>query len=298
MALTLEGRALMAATTLISAPTAAPTSVWSTQETGDAFDFYGDGSDSPSAELAAATAAVAARITPLNSRGIPAPFGGRIGVVAIGQSTTEQWFSTFMSSARARRAALRPGVSFINGGQPGMVSDSWVSDRSAWATLSKRVGGGRLQVQVAFLDAALIFGWQHGGPAEEARVYSGQLQTIIARAKRTYPNLRLVYAFPFHWAGSSPSPKAITEPGGYDMQYGIRRTVLEQRLTEPVVVWGPDVWSQTRNAAFFTDGVHWSRAGRAAMTDLTWRFLADDPAAAQWLWRGNGVSNRPIAKRS
>lgn len=298
MGQTLEGRTLMTTTPVVA--TGAPALLAASWEGGatplGSFapgqtykgmigGFYADGSDESPPELTAAASQAASRIVPLNARGTPAA-SGRIGVVAIGQSTTEQWFSTFANSARARRGEIRPGVTFINGGQPGKVSVSWATEGDTWAELSKRVGRGRLQVQVAFLDMALIYGQKLGGPAEQARVYSGQLSAIIARAKRLYPNLRLVYAFPFHWAGSSAPQKAVTEPGGYEMQFGIRRVVLEQSLAEPVVVWGPDVWSQTKDPALYSDGVHWSSAGRAVMTDLTWRFLADDPEAARWLWRG------------
>ena len=114
---------------------------------------------------------------------------------------------------------------------------------------------------------------------------SGQLATIIRRAKREFPNLKLVYVFPFHWAGSA-NGRSISEPGGYDMQFGVRRVILSQNLSDsPVAVWGPDVWSQTQDASLYTDGIHWSGAGRQVMTQLTWRFLEQDPAAADWLWR-------------
>lgn len=251
---------------------------------GLAGGFYANEGNEPSAELAEAAAGAASRIVPLDVRGRPSA-NGKIGVVAIGQSTTEQWFSTFAGSARGRRGELRPGVTFINGGQSGKISTSWATDGSTWLELRRRVGSARLQVQVVFLDAALIYGQNIGGAEAQARVYSGQLSAIIARTKRLYPNLRMVYAFPYHWAGSAAPQKAVTEPSGYESQFGIRRVVLEQSLNEPVVVWGPDVWSQTKSPALYSDGVHWSGAGRAVMTDLTWRFLADDPSAARWLWR-------------
>src|SRR5689334_10672084 len=56
--------------------------------------LYGAGSNQPSPALLDAALAASARIQPLNRRGRPAA-GGRIGVMAIGQSTTKQWFPSF-----------------------------------------------------------------------------------------------------------------------------------------------------------------------------------------------------------
>jgi len=298
MVQTLEGRVVLSSLTIpASTGTAvAAASTWDAPATalgrfepGQTYKglpggLYAGASNEPSPELAAATDSAASRIVPLDRRGRPSE-AGRIGVVTIGQSTTEQWFSTFIPTARAKREAIRSGVFFVNGGQSGQVSTMWAISGSPWAQLSRRVGAGRSQVQVAFLDAALIQSERIGHPQEQARVYSGQLSAIIARAKREFPNLRMVYVFPFHWSGSAPPQRVVTEPGSYELHFGIRRLILQQSLSDPVVVWGPDVWSQTQDAALYSDGLHWSRAGRVAMTELTWRFLETDPAAAQWLWR-------------
>ncbi|MFO0957113.1 MAG: hypothetical protein U0800_06550 [Isosphaeraceae bacterium] len=245
--------------------------------------LYGAGSNVPPRSLLDAANAANAAIRPLSITGRPSS-NGRIGVVAIGQSTTNQWFPYFQAKAAGNARQLRRGLFFVNGGQDGRISTTWAGTDTPWGVLSGRVGGGRNQVQVVFLDSAMIYGERYGSAQAEAGAYRRQLDTIIGRAKSFFPNLKLVYAFPFHWAGAASADRAVTEPASYAMQFGIQELVTKPSRKAPAVVWGPDIWSQTMNGGYYYDGVHFTSAGRAQMARVTWKFLRED-FSSRWFWR-------------
>jgi hypothetical protein len=93
-------------------------------------------------------------IQPLYRGGRPAA-AGRIGVVAIGQSTTKQWFPAFQAMGRS----LQPCVVFVNAGQDGMVAQNWASQAAPWSAAIRAAGAtglSRAQVQVLIVDVIRI----------------------------------------------------------------------------------------------------------------------------------------------
>jgi hypothetical protein len=244
--------------------------------------LYGGGSNQPSPSLLDAALAAAAGIQPLDARGNPAA-GGRIGVVAIGQSTTEQWFPSFQAMARP----LGPRVDFVNAGQDGMVAQSWAAQAKPWNTAIQDVGQSglaRAQVQVLIVDTIRIHSWTDGSLEGQIAAYSNNLARIVAMAKSHFPNLRLVYFMPFHYAGFASDARAIREPYAYQQEFGIRQVILDQGESSPVLLWGPYVFADTMNPADYYDGIHFSPTGRQVMASLTWQFFQTDPAAQLWLW--------------
>jgi hypothetical protein len=244
--------------------------------------LYGGGSNQPPQSLLDAALAASAAIRPLDRGGHPAA-GGRIGVVTIGQSTTQQWFPYFRAMARplARR------VVFIDAGQDGMAAQNWATEGAPWSTAIRAAGASGLsnaQVQVLIVDAVRIFSWTDGDLEGQIRATSDTMARIVAVAKSRFPDLKLVYLMPFHYAGFAGEGRAIREPYAYQQQFGIRRLILDQSGDSPVLLWGPYVFSGTMNPAYYYDGIHFSRAGRQAMASLTWQFFRTDPAASRWLW--------------
>ena len=251
---------------------------------GEIGGFYADGSNVAPQALADAEAAAAAQIRPLNARGRVAA-NGRVGVVALGQSTTNQWFPYFQALAKSKRSEIKPGTFFVNGGQDGQVSSIWAYGNKTWSTLARRVGAGRLQVQVLFLDSVILQPQNYANAQAVADAYSKQLATIVGRARRMFPNLRLVYAFPFHWGGAATPDRAVSEPGAYETQFGTRQLIASQNFSRPVIARGPDVWSQTQDPNNYYDGVHFTGQGRQTMAEITYAFLKADRAANRWLFR-------------
>jgi hypothetical protein len=252
---------------------------------GEIGGLYANGSNVAPRSLVEAEDAATSQIQPLNARGRAAA-NGRVGVIAIGQSTTNQWFPYFQRLARSKQSELKAGTFFVNGGQDGQGSAPWAYGNATWATLARRVGpAARLQVQVLVLDSVQFYPQNSSSVQALANSYSGQLATIVARAKRAYPNLKLVYALPFHWAGAASAGQAVTEPGGYEIQFGTRQLVTSQSYSQPVIARGPEIWTRTQDPALYYDGVHFTTQGRQTMAEITYGFLKTDRAAARWLFR-------------
>jgi hypothetical protein len=249
---------------------------------GQAGGLYGGGSNQPSPSLLDAALASAGGIQPLNGLGKPSA-AGRIGVVTIGQSTTDQWFPYFQAMARP----LRPRVDFVNAGQNGAVAQSWAAQATPWDAAIQVVGRSglsRAQVQVLIVDTIRIHSWTDGNLQGQIAAYSNNLNRIVAVAKSHFPDLRLVYIMPFHYAGYASDARAIREPYAYQQEFGIRQAILDQGEGSPVLLWGPYVFADTMNPAFYYDGIHFSPEGRQVMASLTWQFFQTDPAAQGWLW--------------
>ncbi len=246
--------------------------------------LYGGGSNQAPLGLLDAALAAAANIVPRNKLGEPSR-GGKIGVIAIGQSTTRQWFPYFQGLARQ----LPPPFVFVNASQDGMISQLWANLSAPWSTADKDVtsyGLSRFQVQVATVDCLRGRSWKDGGLQSQIEAYSADLARIVRVAKAHYPNLQLIYVLPFHYAGFANSRRVTREPFSYQEGFGIRQLILRQGGGLPVLLWGPYVWADTANPSYFYDGIHFTKAGREQMATLTWRFLQKDLVAARWLRSG------------
>jgi hypothetical protein len=203
--------------------------------------------------------------------------------LAIGQSTTKQWFPSFQRLARS----LQPRVVFADAGQDGMVAQSWASQAAPWSAAIRAAGASglsRAQVQVLMVDVIRIRSWTDGGLDGQIRASRNTLARIVAVAKSRFPNLQLVYLMPFHYAGYASTSRAIREPYAYQQQFGIRQLILDQGGSSPVLLWGPYIYGDTMNPADYYDGIHFSPEGRQVMASLTWKFFQSDPAAQRWLW--------------
>ena len=244
--------------------------------------LYGGGSNAPPEAVVNSAMAAAAKIQPLTATGKTAQ-NRHIGVLAIGQSTTRQWFSTFQAMAREHR----PRVVFVNGGQDGVVSQNWATQAQPWSTAFNTVrasGLSKAQVQVLILDSARIHTWRDGNLERQIQAYRNDLAKIVAIAKSNFRNLRLVYIMPFHYAGFAGVINATREPYAYQQAFGIRRLILATGRESPVLLWGPYVFSNTTDPSYYYDGIHFTARGRRAMANLTWNFLKSDQAAQRWLW--------------
>lgn len=243
--------------------------------------LYGQGSNQPPTALLNAALGAAAAVQPLNRSGARSPHG-RIGVIAIGQSTTRQWFPYFQRLARQ----LPSRFVLVNAGQDGKVTQSWAYSSGPWVQASRMVASSgltRFQVQVAIVDLLRIYPWKDGGLQAQIKAYRADLTRIVAKAKASYPNLRLVYVLPFHYAGYTDG-RVTREPYGYQEGFGVRQLIEKQGRVSPVLLWGPYVWADMANPAYYYDGIHFTTPGRSQMASLMWSFWKQDPVAQKWLW--------------
>ena len=110
-------------------------------------------------------------------------------MIAIGQSTTKQWFPYFqrLSAGRLPRQFV-----LVNAGQDSVVARSGQARRSPGRSPTVLVAASRLsryQVQVAIIDSARIRSWKDGNLQAQVSAYSANLARIVSIAKTHYPNL-------------------------------------------------------------------------------------------------------------
>jgi hypothetical protein len=247
--------------------------------------LYGDGSNQTPPALLDAANAAAGQVVPRGIYGAPSG-SGKIGVIAIGQSTTKQWFPYFQRLAAGR---LPGQFVLVNAGQDSIVAQNWASSPQPWSVADKMVAASRLsryQVQVAIIDSARIRSWDDGNLQAQVNAYSSNLARIVSIAKAHYPNLSLVYFLPFHDSEFVSPRRILQEPFSYQLGFGIQHLVTTQGNGSPVLLWGPYVWGDMANPAYFYDGIHFTSAGREEMASLMWSFLQTDPVAGRWLWNG------------
>lgn len=248
---------------------------------GEDGGLYGGGSNEPPLGLLDSALAAAGTVVPRSPTGA-ASNPGRIGVIAIGQSTTKQWFPFFQRMARG----LPGSLAFVNAGQDNMVSQNWARSGEPWRVadaMVARSGLSRFQVQVAFIDSARIRSWTDGGLPQQVQAYRADLGRIVSVAKSRYPNLSLVYFLPFHDTQFTRTRRMLQEPYTYQLGFGIRQLVLERGAGSPTLLWGPYVWAAMSNPAFYYDGIHFKTSGRQEMASLMWNFLQRDPVAQRWM---------------
>jgi hypothetical protein len=170
-----------------------------------------------------------------------------------------------------------------------MVSQWWANSPTPWVKADSLVAASHLsrsQVQVAIIDSVRIHSWNDGSLTGQVLGYERDLSKIIRTAQVHYPNLRLVYLLPFHYAGYINNQRTTLEPFAFQEGFGIQQFVDQRGAGSPVLLWGPYVWASTMNPSYYYDGVHFQPSGRAEMASLMWTFLQADPAAQKWLWTG------------
>lgn len=266
--------------------------------------LYGEGRNEVPAALAEAAEAASRTIRPLDSKGNPAT-NGRIGLLAIGQSTTRMVFDAFRSAARNSKA---PNVVLVNGAIDGNDSEDWAQRSGPWNSAIKqigRAGANARQIQVLWVETALIFPAKYGAFPARNSVYVNHLDQIVNQAKQRFPNLRLIYLTSRYYGGWA-TKQTTPEPYAYESAFGVRDFVLSKipqsplangaTVPKPVVMWGPYFWNSgttpsrvdglvLRRSDLVSDGVHPTATGAAKFADQLVRFFTQDRYARPWFTR-------------
>jgi hypothetical protein len=273
---------------------------------GEDGGLYGMGSNTPPALQAARAAAAAAQIVPLDRTGNPRP-DGKIGVLAIGQSTSRMIFSTFRSFARDL-----PGkssrVALVNGAQDGNVLPFWSKTGTPWGVALGRLraaGVSRAQVEVLWIDLAQLRAWKLGDFPNRIQVYGAEMTRVIEHAKALFPNAHIAFMSARIYGGYGPQG-IDPEPYAYESGFDVRAVIERQEAGDPqlnsesasgtpnapVLLWGPYLWANGTAPAstglqwfrqdFVSDGIHPSASGRAKGAGQLANFFTSDPFAAQW----------------
>lgn len=273
---------------------------------GEVGGLYGGGNNAPPPSQAASLQAAASQVVPRNAAGLPAA-GGKIGFVAIGQSTTMLEFGTF-KILLAQDFAHSRSVVAVNGAQNSQVLQSWAGSGGPWASMLRSVRAAGLtpsQVQVVWIDLAQIYSWYFGPFADREAHYATLMTKVVQTAKRYFPNLQVAYLSSRIYGGYGPQG-VDPEPYAYESGFGVRRTIETQvagapslndspalgRVVAPVLAWGPYPWADGtipradgltwQRGDYFPDGVHPSFSGQVKGAELLLNFLETDPSATRW----------------
>lgn len=268
---------------------------------GKSGGLYGSGRNDVPDLLASAAEAASLSIRPLDSKGYPSA-NGRIGLLAIGQSTTRMVFDALRAAARD---AVAPRLSLINGALDGIDSKDWAERNAPWREALRQVSRSGLnarQVEVIWMETALVFPDRYGDFMARNAVYANHLNQIASRAKQTFPNLRMIFVSSRYyggWTQRTTSP----EPYAYESSFGVRDFVLSKMpqpvgvnnpaATQPVVLWGPYYWTSGTTPSLVdglklersdlrADGVHPTASGSAKFGNQLLRFFTQDRFAKTW----------------
>lgn len=271
--------------------------------------LYGGGSNVPPASQATAAATAVARIQPLDRAGRPSA-DGKVAMLAIGQSTTMFVFGAFQEII-GRVPDRSPALRLVNGAQDGMVLQNWSREPGPFRVALERVRASGVtprQVQVLFVELALIRAGRYGGFADRVARYSDELTRVLQRASKLFPNARVAFVSSRIYGGYGPQG-VDPEPFAYESAFGVRRTILRQiagdpalnpdpsrgRVRSPVLLWGPYYWANGPFPSstglnylpgdFLPDGVHPGATGSYKAAGEMTRFFLTDPFATPWFTR-------------
>ncbi len=268
---------------------------------GKSGGLYGDGRNDVPETLAKAAEEASQAIRPLDSKGNPSS-NGRIGMLAIGQSTTRMVFDSFRSAARNAKAS---NVVLVNGALDGNDSEDWATKNGPWNQASKKIGRAGLstqQIEVLWIETTLIFPARVSTFAARNSVFVNHLDQILNRAKQQFPNLRMIFVSSRYYGGWAQKPTS-PEPYAYENGFGVRDFVLSKMAqptrangtngTKPVVMWGPYYWTSGTTPSRIdgltltrsdlrTDGIHPTASGAAKFADQLLRFFTQDRFAKPW----------------
>lgn len=273
--------------------------------------LYPDGKNERPAAHEAAGLKLAGQVQPLDAGGKPAK-DGKIGLLAIGMSNTQQSFAGFMQAARTA-GGINPRVVLVNGAQGGMTAfaiqdpDDKRTGTRYWDTVDDRLkaaGVTRAQVQAVWIKQADA-GPNQGFP-KYAQTLQAELTKIVQVLAKRFPNLKLVYLSSRTYGGWAKT-RLNPEPYAYESGFAVKWLIEQQlkgdaalnfdsskgKITAPWLSWGPYLWANgtsKRSDGFSyeeadfrdNDRTHQSPSGQKKVGNLLLQFFKTDTTTKGW----------------
>jgi hypothetical protein len=271
--------------------------------------LYPGGLNTRPPNVEAAGIEFAQQIVPRNAAGAPDSASGRVVLVSIGMSNTNQEFGAFVSRANAYSGKHRQ-LSIINGAQGGRDADDWVNpNANTWSNVDATLAQNGLtpsQVQVAWVKQARAGPNSLGGSAAAIDVLRDNLEDIARSLKIRYPNIQIAYISSrtraYTDVVNSLNPEPFAYESGFSVQQLIARQIAGQAdlnydpargpVVAPLLLWGPYVWADGTNARqdgfawlphdVGTDRTHPAASGRDKVAYELLRFFTTDSTAVPW----------------
>lgn len=283
--------------------------------------LYPDVRNERPAEHEAAGLALARQIQPLDAGGKPDP-DGKIVLLSVGMSNTNQAFGGFMRVARGD-VEINPRVVLVNGAQGGMTAFLIQNEDGGRRNQNGKQSAGywpqvdnlleqahvtRAQVQAVWIKQADA-GPSQGFP-KYAQTLQAELTKIVQLLHRRFPNLKLVYLSSRTFAGWAKT-RLNPEPYAYESGFSVKWLIEQQikgdpalnydpargEVKAPWLSWGPYLWANNlyKRADGFSyeesdfsssDGTHESGPGQQKIGKLMLQFFKSDTTSRPWFLRG------------
>lgn len=253
--------------------------------------LYPDGSNTPPPAHQEAGLAAAAAVKRLDAEGLPDSENGRIVMVTLGMSNTDQESRAFVQQVRddknAAESTINPNLFVINGGKPGESADKWADPESInWEILNQKIVdiryGGQpdltpAQVQVAWVKQAHRMMTRTTAFPDHVTDLQTDLEQIVRNLKVQYPNLQMVFFSSRsrsygYWNGVDETWGLLSpEPAAFESGFAVKWMLEKQingdlslnfdpalgEVVAPYLAWGPYIWVNESPRA---DGFEWTQA--------------------------------------
>ncbi len=281
--------------------------------------LYPDGKNKRPAKHEAAGVALSKQVQPLDKDGKPSA-EGKIVLLSIGMSNTNQAFGGFMRVARNDKE-INPRLVLVNGAVGGMTASIIQNPDggrqtpdgrriSYWTEVDNaldKAGVSRAQVQAVWLKQADA-GPNQGFP-QYAQILQAELAKIVRLLHERFPNLKLVYLSSRTYAGWAKT-RLNPEPYAYESGFSVKWLIETQIKGDPALnydpqkgpvqapwlSWGPYLWAKgtTSRADGFryeeadfadSDRTHESPRGQEKIGKQLLQFFKTDTTTRSWFVR-------------
>ena len=263
-------------------------------------------------------------IQPRNAAGAVDLVNGKIVMISVGMSNTNDEFA-FGSSSFEPRAngdpSKNPKLVIVNGAQSGQDAPKWIDPNAAtWATVDSRLSAAGVtpqQVQVAWVKQAIAQPSTLGSFPTHAQVLQNDIQTIARNLLVRYPNIQIAYFSSRTRAYTNVVSSLNPEPFAYESGFSVKWMIENQingmgnlnfdpgqgTVVAPYLSWGPYIWADGTNPR--SDGFAWlcsdtqsdfthpSLTGIQKVADQLLAFFKTDPTARPWFLRNTVVGSPP-----
>jgi len=270
--------------------------------------LYANGSNALPQAHAAAGAAIANSVVPLDANGNPDPVNGKIVWLSIGMSNTNQESNAFINLVETT-PGINPSLVMVNGGVGGKTAEEISTPTDPeysifWNTVATRLTNASVTAQQV---QAIWFKVGNRGVVPEQQYYDSllvQSKRIMHELDDRFPNARLCYVAGRSYGGyaaglTNPEPYAYWT--GWAMKHLIEAQINGDPLlvfdgpdpVSPWMMWGLYLWADgvvPRSDGLFWecsdyhqgDGLHPSDQGEAKVAALLLDFFSNDPTTCPW----------------
>jgi hypothetical protein len=200
------------------------------------------------------------------------PIDGKIGMISIGESATQQGFENFIEQANAD-PERNPSLLIVDGAQGGATGNTWVLGSSAfWTELLDYSlpfwGLKPNQVEIALVND--VNSQQGATFPSDAQELQSDYETIAQLLLQKFPNMKMVFFSSQNYTGYSQGiSTTLPEPQAYESAWGAKWAIEDQidgtccnynpnngPVTAPWMGWSVYYWANGLIPR--SDGITWS----------------------------------------